>query len=99
MTDLLQEKNESKPFFVCLFPILAFCFDLSNASTTSDIVKLLALFLEKNLKILSASGLLLALQIATIASTICCSISILIKFKLFTKTRPLRYATLLTLLS
>ena len=36
-------------------------------------VNLLALFLKINVKILSASDLLLTLQIATIASTICCS--------------------------
>ena len=54
------KKNESKPFFVWLFSILSFCFNLSNASTISDIVKL---FAEINLKILSASGLLLHLGI------------------------------------
>ena len=54
------KKIESKPFFVWLFSILSFCFNLSNASTISDIVKL---FAEINLKILSASGLLLHLGI------------------------------------
>ena len=78
MTGFLQKKNEFKPFF---------CLLVSNFT----LVKLvLVLFIEINLKILSASGLLLTLRIATIASTIFCStISILIRFKLFTKARPL----------
>ena len=64
-------KRKSKDFLVCLFPSLP----------CSLIHLILALLIEIYLKILSSSGLLLNFLIATIASTICCSIrSILIWF-------------------
>ena len=46
------------------------CFNSSSGSSISDIVKLLELFVEINLKILSASSYILTLWIATITSTI-----------------------------
>ena len=46
------------------------CFNSSSGSSISDIVKLLELFVEISLKILSASSYILTLRIATIASTI-----------------------------
>ena len=71
---LISYKKKWVQTFSYLFAFnLPLCFGSSNASSVSGILHLLVLLVEINLKIPSASGALLTLQIATIASTICCS--------------------------